>query len=211
MPGQIILDKVSKRFRRDWIFKDISYTFETGSRTAILGINGSGKSTLIKVISGYVGISEGKVDWRVSGKSLELKQWHKHFSICAPYLELIEEFTLAEILDFHFQLKPLRADIDLDTMLSESGLAAHKSKTISLFSSGMKQRLRIILALASDTDIYLLDEPCSNLDDQGVLWYKSVIKRLPNDKSILVGSNIPHEYEFCNDFIKLEDYKTVTS
>ncbi len=207
MLDSIVLDQVSKRFKRDWIFKNVDYTFTAGSKTAILGQNGSGKSTLLKIISGYVGVTKGSVSWIAQGKGLEISDWHKHFTYSAPYLDLLEEFTLKECLDFHFSLKEKRTDINLEDVLRTSGLQGHLNKQTALFSSGMKQRTKLIMALCSDVNVYLLDEPCSNLDEEGTQWYRQLIDQLPTNKTVIVASNAAVEYDFCNTAIRVSEHK----
>lgn len=206
MSIEINLNGVSKRFKRDWIFRSISYQFNPGSRTALLGSNGSGKSTLLKIIAGYVGSTEGTITWKSDEQTLEEQQWHQHISLAAPYLECILEYSLKESIDFHFSLKNKRTDIDINEVLEKSGLANHLHKNISQFSSGMMQRLKLILALGSDVDVYLLDEPCSNLDDAGIEWYQNLVNGLPDNKTVIVASNTKVEYYFCEDKITVSDF-----
>lgn len=201
MSIEVELSNVSKRFKRDWVIQQLSTVFQPGSRTAILGQNGSGKSTLLKIITGFVSTTEGEVQWKKDGQLVEPSDWHHFFSYSAPYLELIEEYTLQECLDFHLSLKQLRQDIELDAILEASGLQHHKHKQVQNFSSGMKQRLKLILAICSEVPCYFLDEPCSNLDLDGIEWYKKLVLELPQDKTIVVASNNEYEYEFCTGFI----------
>jgi ABC-type multidrug transport system ATPase subunit len=201
------LTGVSKRFKRDWVIQNLNHRITASSKTAILGKNGSGKSTLLKIICGFVSPTEGEVNWKKNAENLDQGNWHHYFSYVAPYLELIEEYTLQESLDFHFSLKSLRPDIDLDNALKSSGLFEHKQKQISNFSSGMKQRLKLILALYSEVPIYLLDEPCSNLDVSGIEWYQEVVAGLPEDKIVIVASNNKEEYSFCTNTITVLKYK----
>ena len=174
-----------------------------------MGSNGSGKSTLLKIVAGYVGTTEGNISWHSENKELEIQSWHSQMVIAAPYLECIEEYTLKESIDFHFSLNQMRSDIDLKVVLNESGLSDHMNKTISQFSSGMMQRLKLILALCSDVKVYLLDEPCSNLDDAGIEWYQSMMNKIPSEKTIVVASNSKVEYYFCNDKIMVLDFKGI--
>ena len=83
--------------------------------------------------------------------------------------------------------------------------AAHKQ--IRYYSSGMKQRLKLALAIFSDCPILLLDEPCSNLDKEGYGLYDTLIKEYAMHKLIIVGSNDPAEYHFCKAQVNLMDYK----
>jgi len=152
---QISLINAGKRFNKDWIFKDLNYLFEMGQHYALIGNNGSGKSTLLQVIAGYAGLSKGKIEWGENDTHSIFKQ----ISLAAPYLELIEEFTTMEQIEFHEKFKPLRKDISHTEMIEMVGLKASTDKQIRYFSSGMKQRLKLALAIFSDTPILLLDEP----------------------------------------------------
>jgi len=80
-------------------------------------------------------------------------------------------------------------------------------KAIKNFSSGMKQRVKLALAFCSDTQILLLDEPTSNLDQQGVEWYLSLIEQCSSNRLVIVCSNQEQEYGFCDERINVEDYK----
>ena len=102
----ICLYDAGKRFNRDWIFRHFNYTFESGQSYAITGPNGSGKSTLLQALSGGMYINEGRMEWAMgnlpagqAGKQWANEQVYNHVSICAPYLEVVEEMTLREFLD----------------------------------------------------------------------------------------------------------------
>jgi ABC-type multidrug transport system ATPase subunit len=202
---QIILDKAGKRFNKDWIFKDLDFQFEMGQHYALIGNNGSGKSTLLQVIAGYASLSKGKITW----EEADTNSIFNYISIAAPYLELIEEFTTLEQFAFHEKFKPLRNDISVETMIELIGLKSATNKQIRYFSSGMKQRLKLALAIFSETPILLLDEPCSNLDKEGYALYHELIQKYALHKLIIVGSNDTQEYDFCTKHINLLDYKVV--
>ncbi|MCB9261907.1 MAG: ABC transporter ATP-binding protein [Flavobacteriales bacterium] len=206
MIHSIQVDNLSKRYRKEWIFNQLSHQFNTGDRTAILGSNGSGKSTFLKVLCGFVSPTQGSVLWK-SDSEIDINNRHQYFAFCSPYIELIEDYTLQESIDFHFALKTLRNDVDINQWLKDCGLDKHLNKQISLFSSGMKQRLKLLLTLASEVDVYLLDEPTSNLDEQGIGWYQRLIGGVPDGKIVVVASNQPEEYNFCNNQILMEDFK----
>src|ERR1700710_587993 len=105
----ISLKNISRRFNRDWIFRDVNYTFSDNGSYAILGPNGSGKSTLLQVLNGSLSPSMGTLSYFFEEIPVEISEVYKHLSLAAPYLELIEEFTLAEVIDFHFKFKPYKA------------------------------------------------------------------------------------------------------
>jgi ABC-type multidrug transport system ATPase subunit len=200
---QISLQKAGKRFNKDWIFKDLDYRFEMGQHYALIGNNGSGKSTLLQTISGYATLSKGKIEWGAYNTETIFQQ----ISIAAPYLELIEEFTTIEQFEFHDRFKPLRKDLTTAQMIEMVGLKAATDKQIRYFSSGMKQRLKLALAIFSETPILLLDEPCSNLDKEGYTLYHDLIRNYAMHKLIIVGSNDAQEYDYCTKHINLLDYK----
>lgn len=204
---KITLSKIGRRFNREWIFRNIDYTFETGNSYAILGINGSGKSTLLQVISGALSQSEGNIYYQTGSGQVEIDEVFQHLALATPYLELIEEFTLAEVLDFHFEFKKRRANLSNNQLIALLNMESSRHKQLKYFSSGMKQRVKLILAFCSDTPVLLLDEPTSNLDEQGINWYRSLVEKFTDDRLVIVCSNQSHEYEFCRHCLYIADYK----
>jgi ABC-type multidrug transport system ATPase subunit len=204
---EIQLKEASKRFQYEWIFKNLSVTISQGQSIALTGSNGSGKSTLLKCISGSIPLSSGHIRFKQVDKILPESDWFNFLTISAPYLELPEEFTLSELLDFHFKFKSPLNKISKEEILEIIYLEAHADKMISQFSSGMKQRLKLGLALLSEVPIVLLDEPTSNLDRKGIEWYQDLIDKFGQNRILIVCSNEPREYEFCQQKVVLEDYK----
>lgn len=232
---QIQLKNTGKRFNREWIFRNCDYTFNAGNAYAITGPNGSGKSTLLQTIAGAINASEGSVtvyreqstvnrlplteegalltenDQRntVNGQRLTVDPslLYKHLSIAAPYLELVEEMTAIEALEFHAAFKPLLKGITIEEILNIIGLKAAAHKQIRYYSSGMKQRMKLAQAIFSDVPILLLDEPCTNLDATGYSLYHQLIKDYCADKLVIVCSNDPHEFDFCTEKLDIMSYK----
>jgi ABC-type multidrug transport system ATPase subunit len=201
----IRLQKAGKRFNKDWIFKDLDYSFTMGEHYALIGNNGSGKSTLLQIISGYANLSKGTIDWG----EYDTNNIFQQISLAAPYLELVEEFTTIEQCLFHDKFKPLRKDLSIEQVIEMIGLKSARNKQIRYFSSGMKQRLKLALAIFSECPILLLDEPCSNLDKEGYVLYHELVQKYAKHKLIIVGSNDTQEYDFCTKHINLMDYKVV--
>ncbi len=204
---QIKLEQVSKRYRYDWIFKGIDYQLVAGSRLAVTGPNGSGKSTLMKVLSGHLSPSKGKVEFIVEGKKIVPDDVYRHISYAAPYIELIEEFTLSEAIDFHQKFKPLLPGLRSSDVLDLLAFPKSSDKQVRHFSYGMKQRLKLALAACSATSLLLLDEPTTNLDAQGVDWYLALMERFLGSRTVVVASNVAVDYGFCNDLIDILKYK----
>jgi ABC-type multidrug transport system ATPase subunit len=204
---KIHLEHIGRRFNREWIFRDVNYVFESGSSYAILGANGAGKSTILQVISGSLSSSEGTISYTREGVLLNPENVFEYLSMAAPYLELIEELTLRELIDFHFRFKKYRSGLNRDLVIDLMGLKRSEHKAIKNFSSGMKQRVKLALAFCSDTDMILLDEPASNLDQQGLEWYLSLIEKYSADRILIICSNQIQEYSFCKNQLNVADYK----
>ncbi|MBC5775169.1 ATP-binding cassette domain-containing protein [Pontibacter sp. KCTC 32443] len=208
---QINLSNLGKRYNYEWIFRNLTYTFESGTAYAILGHNGSGKSTLLTVISGHNLHSEGEIKYSSNGTIIPVEKIYTSLSLTAPYLELVEEFTLLEMIDFHTRFKPLRHNLTNLELIDRMGLQKSKYKFVKDFSSGMKQRLKLGLAIYSESELLLLDEPTTNLDQEGVAWYQEHVTQNKTNRLIIVGSNIHHEYSFCEEHLRITDYHTVST
>ncbi|WP_231458652.1 MULTISPECIES: ABC transporter ATP-binding protein [unclassified Pedobacter] len=204
----ISLDNLGRRFNKEWIFRNLSTEFKSGNSYAILGPNGSGKSTLLSVVTGNLTPSEGKISFTDNDeKNIAVEDIYKQISLAAPYLELVETFTLRETIDFHFKFKNFANGVDAKSIVSILGLEKSINKQIKYFSSGMKQRTKLVLACCSDSPLLFLDEPTSNLDVQGIEWYKELIENFTKDRLTIIGSNQISEYEFCQQHIQIADYK----
>ena len=202
---QIKLTNTGKRFNREWIFRHFDHEFFSGKKYAITGSNGSGKSTLLQVISGSISHNEGKIEMILKGSPLLEENCFQYLSIAAPYLELIEEMTATEFLHFHSSFKPLTHS--LESILAVINLENAAQKQIRYFSSGMKQRLKLAQAFFCSAPVLLLDEPTTNLDAEGIALYQQLITEHTDQKLVIISSNDPQEYSFCDEVISIGDYK----
>ncbi|NIG51925.1 ATP-binding cassette domain-containing protein [Chitinophaga sp. Cy-1792] len=203
----ISLNQTGKRYNYDWIFRRVDYSFQDGERYAILGPNGSGKSTLLQVISGAIQQNEGTVSYSTPEGSIPVDEFFRYCAIAAPYLELIEELTLRESIEFHLQFKNFLPGITPQKAMELVGLEKAANKQIRHFSSGMKQRTKLALAIFSDVPVLFLDEPCTNLDNAGTTLYQQLISEYGGNRLIIVSSNDEREYFMCKHFIHISDYK----
>lgn len=203
----ISLSDAGKRFNRDWIYRHFTFQFESGYAYAITGPNGSGKSTLLQALSGSMLLNEGQIEWKNENRVIDDEKIFQHISICAPYLEVIEEMTLTEFLQFHQGFKPFLPGLDIKSVISVIGLEKAENKQIRYYSSGMKQRVKLAQCILSDTAIVLLDEPCTNLDAAGISLYHSLIDTYCKNRLVVVSSNDEIEYRFCKEKININDYK----
>lgn len=180
------LKGVSKKFGRTTLFENINLKLEQGAQWALLGKNGSGKSTLLQIISTFLSPTSGSVDYRDNDLRMVPKEnVYLHLAMCTPALELIEEMTLEELLTFHFSFK--KGLISVREMISYIGLEKYRGHLIEKFSSGMKQRVKLAQAFFSDTAVLLLDEPCTNLDEEGIRLYLKLFTDFAQDKTVEIG------------------------
>jgi ABC-type multidrug transport system ATPase subunit len=204
----IQLQDLGKKFGSEWIFRNIDLSIAPSSKIVILGGNGSGKSTLLQVISGFVLPNQGRVIYLSGTNPIEAERVKDQVSLSSPYLELVEEFNLPELFEHCSIYKPFLKGIDKNSFLEISELAHTKQKAIKLFSSGMKQRVKLALAILADAPVLLLDEPVSNLDRHAIAWFKTMISTYAMDKTIIVCSNsIKEEFDFCTSELNVANHK----
>ena len=205
---EINLNNIGKRYNFEWIFRKVNYDLTSENNYVILGSNGSGKSTLLQVIAGSLTHSEGNSIFQISNAEVAEDDRFKHLSFCAPYLDLFEEFTLTESIEFQEKFKPFQAGLDAKKIIELTELEKSKDKQLKYYSSGMKQRVRLALAVLAETPLLLLDEPTSNLDKKAIDWYQKLVTNHSSNRLIIVASNQQeYEYPFCNKLLNIEDYK----
>ncbi|MBL7940164.1 MAG: ABC transporter ATP-binding protein [Flavobacteriales bacterium] len=204
----VVLSNIAKHFGREVVFQNVDLTLASGSRTAILGANGSGKSTLLQLIGGALIPTAGSIEHRIGERAVPQEEVYRHVAIAAPYLGLYEDLSLRQAIDFHARFKPLRAGLGVKDVARIAYLEAALEKSILHFSSGMKQRLKLALAILSDTPLLLLDEPAGNLDAEAIAWYRTLLLQHVGDRTVLIASNRQTmEHDLCDARIEVERFK----
>ncbi|CAM4315975.1 ABC transporter ATP-binding protein [Cytophagaceae bacterium 50C-KIRBA] len=204
---KILAEHVEKKFRQEWVVRSFSYQFESGQSYALTGPNGSGKSTLLRILAQYSLPTKGQVTFlHEDFSSIESDQCHSLISYAAPYVELIEEFTLSELLNFLIQLKALPAQLSLAQFQEYIELQPDKSKYIKNYSSGMRQKIKLGIALMADKPCMFFDEPTTNLDEKAKNWFYQKIKEQSN-QLIIIASNEAAEINLCQHRISILDFK----
>ncbi|MDX1940765.1 MAG: ABC transporter ATP-binding protein [Saprospiraceae bacterium] len=204
---KIELKNIAKRYKLEWVLRNLNLSLRTENAYAIIGPNGSGKSTLLKILSGHLTPTKGKIDFFLENKKLPSDEVYQHLSYAAPYIDLIEEFTLLEALQFHQNFKPFIKNQQPADIIQILGFERAKNKSIRHFSSGMKQRLKLALAICSDTNLLLLDEPTATLDRQGIEWYQDLIRQFADNRLVIVASNVEEDFFFCAQKVNMLDFK----
>jgi ABC-type multidrug transport system ATPase subunit len=200
---EIQLSNVSKRYAFQWIIKDLNADFTDQHISAIAGNNGSGKSTLIKILSGFLSPSQGVLKYAIDNNKLPVSDIYKRISLVAPYTDLINEFTLEEMLHFHSKFKPFRQQINISDFQEIIQLKVAPDKQLFQYSSGMKQKIQLALAILSDTSILLLDEPTSFLDVNAKKWFSDLLQKNTQNRCVIIASNDSFDLDLCEHALYL--------
>jgi heme exporter protein A len=203
-------ESLSKTFGRRLIFSGLDFEF---SRTGIYGIsgpNGSGKSTLVKIIAGLISPTKGKVKHILEGKDIPPEKLHNHIGFVSPYLILYEEFTALENLELFARIRNVEFNQELiEYLLNEFLLYERKDDLVKTYSSGMKQRMKFIFAMMHSPRLLILDEPTSNLDDEGKDSVYRITREKGNESIVLIASNERTDLELCSEKIVIQNYKNL--
>ncbi len=194
----IIVNNLAKCFNGYEVFRNISFEISMPSSLAIVGNNGSGKTTLLKILAGALLPSEGSVVYYKEGNVIETERLYRYISYVAPYLELYGELTAEENLRYFTTMR--MGTFDLNTMnklLHQFGLQKRKNELVRHFSTGMKQRLKYVLALLQQAPIIFIDEPTANLDTEGCSIVEEVVSNYQKDRIVVLATNSQDEAKWC--------------
>ena len=199
---------LNKSFGRRLIFNDLQFKFDKSGVYGISGPNGSGKSTLVKIIAGIIGASKGKIIHKLNDKEIIEEHLHDHIGFVSPYLVLYEEFSTYENLKLFAEIRGISFNKErVDYLLNKFLLFKRKDDLLKTYSSGMKQRVKFIFALMHSPQLLILDEPTSNLDDEGKNSVYELVKEEGQNNIVLIASNEKHDLEVCSDIVYLEKFK----
>lgn len=200
--------ELNKSFGRRLIFNDLQFRFDKSGVYGISGPNGSGKSTLVKIIAGILGASKGKIVHKMNDQEIAEERLHDHIGFVSPYLVLYEEFSTYENLKLFAEIRGVKFYKErVDYLLNKFLLYKRKDDLLKTYSSGMKQRVKFIFALMHSPQLIILDEPTSNLDDEGKNSVYELVREEGQKNIVLIASNEKNDLELCNDIVYLEKYK----
>lgn len=187
------VSKLGRKFHHQWIFKDIDFSLRQGESLLLKGPNGSGKSTLLRIISGQLGPTTGTVQFTKNETLVEPAQMFREISWCGPYIDLYPEFSLEEMLTFHFRFRKCLAG-EVKEVPGLLNLGAQAQKPLRQFSSGMLARVKAGLAVLSEASLLLLDEPTANMDEENTTWFFGLLDKFQNGRMIIFASNTVSEF-----------------
>ncbi|HAY32955.1 MAG TPA: ABC transporter ATP-binding protein [Ignavibacteria bacterium] len=207
---EIVCDNLSKIYSGKVIFKNLSLKLSSGNSVSILGKNGSGKSTLIKILSGIISANKGSITVSENNIPVPGNLCYTKIGLISPYLNLYDELTAYENLKFFCGLKN-NSDIGIDEKinfyLNRVKLFDKRNETVKNFSSGMKQKLKLIFAVINEPGILYMDEPGTNLDSEGIDIVYETAEEHKKNGILVVATNDKEDIKLCERSINIEDYK----
>lgn len=195
---------ISKHYNHLSVIYDFSYSFESPATYGIIGSNGSGKSTLLKILAGYITPQSGTLNFKLNNKKIEVENVYRHLSFMAPYIDLMDDFTVRENLQFHFAHKKTIGPT-IDEIMELMQLPTEKK--IKDFSSGMKQKLKLTTCVLTQSDLLMIDEPGSFLDHTAKNYFQTILQQYKNNRLVFIASNEKNDLESCEEILNIEDYK----
>ena len=204
--AQILLHGIGKKYKH-WVFRDVSLDLAASHHHGIIGRNGSGKSTLLKIIAGYTSPTTGQVSLFFDDTKIESVKAAKMVSFAAPYIDLIEELTVSELFQFHRKFQKIHPEAEkLEIFLETVQLTSHQDVMVGDLSSGLMQRLKVGLAVLSQTPVLLLDEPTSYLDAHGKDWFHLLLQQYVNNRLVIIASNDQFDLETCLHIVDIQQF-----
>lgn len=201
-------ENISKVFGRRLIFRDVNFSCKNNGIYGISGPNGSGKSTFLKIITGIISPTKGRVTHYFDGKLIESEDLHNFIGFVAPYVILYDEFTAVENIHFFSKIRGINFTQEkLDFLFQHFGLFDRKNDLVKGYSSGMKQRLKFIFALIHSPKILFFDEPTSNLDNSGKEKVYQTVKEESQNNIVIIASNEDSDLAICSSVLELQDFK----
>jgi heme exporter protein A len=187
---KINIQNIDKNFGDRRILQNINFSIESGQSAALIGPNGSGKTTLVKIICGLLRPSRGKVEYTENNELINSLTVYKKIGLVSPYLELYEELTARENLNFFGRIKKVPNLNDrIDDLMNRLNLNGREDDPVKTFSSGMRQRLKYVFALLAMPEVLVLDEPTSNLDIDGIDRVYRIMDLQRQDKILIIATN----------------------
>jgi ABC-type multidrug transport system ATPase subunit len=201
--NRIELCHVGKRYGYQWIVRDLNTSFDSNLVNGISGANGSGKSTIMKILSGHLSPSQGQVIYHLDNQIVKTADIYRYISMVAPYTDLVQEYSLSEMFDFHCAFKDIDTDIDYKSFVDMLDMQKTGDKHLHHFSSGMKQKIQLALAFVSTTPFLLLDEPTSYLDLNAKAWFSNLLRKYKENRCVIIASNDTYDLDHCQRILSV--------
>lgn len=197
MLPEIHIENICKSFDNKVLFKDLSHSLKLGNSLAISGPNGSGKSTLLKIIAKIIRPDSGSVSYKFKNINNIDNYFFNSISFISPELYLYKELTAMENIELALGRHRDSLNLYCEELISNLKLENDLCKLVKYYSSGMLQKLKLVIALSKQSQILIFDEPTTNLDNESQNIFLNLIKKTINEKIIIIAGNQTNEINFC--------------
>tara|TARA_B110000196_G_C21138992_1_gene662755 strand:- start:1090 stop:2028 length:939 start_codon:yes stop_codon:yes gene_type:complete len=210
----IRIDQLTKNYGSFQAVKSISFEVNDGEILGFLGSNGAGKSTTLKVMTGYLSPTAGNVyvnDLNIIEHPIEIQ---KHIGYLPELNPLYGDMVVYDILKFIASMRGIsdkNFNNALDRVVSDCTLNSVVHKKVSECSKGFKQRIGLASAMIHDPEILILDEPVSGLDPNQIIEIRELIKRIGQEKIVIMSSHILQEIQATVDRIIIINEGTIVA
>lgn len=207
----ILVENLTKIYGTQKALDSISFEAPKGKITGFLGPNGAGKSTTMKIATGYIAPSSGKVlvsGLDVNTDQLKVKQVTGYLPEHNPlYLDMhVKEYL--SFIGSAYAIADQKKQVD--KVIHTCGLEVEQKKKISALSKGYRQRVGLAQALIHNPKVLILDEPTSGLDPNQLVEIRKVIREASEEKTVILSSHIMQEVEaLCDKVVIINQGKIV--
>lgn len=190
---------LGKHFGRKRVLDDVNLEHTHGV-LGLAGPNGSGKSTLLQCLAGLIRPTSGQIKWYKKDQNIDIQKIKKQLGYAAPYINLYEELTCKENLLFLMQLRKKPDGYSRTAEVMErTEIASLADQPFGKLSTGQQQRLRLAAAIVHQPAVLFLDEPGSNLDENGRTFIASLVSEFKESgRPVILASNNPYELALCD-------------
>ncbi len=200
----LIAENIVKRFNNFLVLKNISFKVSSGSALAITGPNGSGKTTLIKILCNLMAPTRGQIIYRNGSVTIKRENIYQFIGLVGPYLQLYQELTAQENIDFFAGMRNLKHyEPKIKTLMQLFNLSGREHDPVKTYSSGMQQRLKYVCALMHDPEILFVDEPRSNLDRKGIETVYQILTEQKKEKILILSTNDREDLHLADQTIEV--------
>ncbi len=203
----IVVQEVTKLFGRQKALDNVSFEVKTGEIVGFLGPNGAGKSTMMKIITGFIPATSGKVfvnDLETGNDNTEVRRIIGYLPENNP---LYPEMYVREYLGFVASIykSPIPVKTQVEKIIEVTGLAPEQKKKIGSLSKGYRQRVGLAQALIHDPSVLILDEATTGLDPNQIVEIRTLIKEAGREKTVMLSTHIMQEVEAICDRVIIID------
>ncbi len=197
------IDALTKRYKKRYLFKNVSFELPETGCFVVTGANGTGKSTFLKCLAGLVASTSGCVVFQDKTIS-DSTNYFQSLGFVAPYASLFEELSAFENIQLFSKTSGKEVSFDQATkLLREYNLDKKGQQKVGEFSSGMKQRLKYLISILKRPAVLILDEPTANLDRQGKKFVADLVDGLKTTCLVIIATNEVDEYSWGETVLEL--------